>query len=190
TILTNEKYTGAAVYNVRRRGKYWRPVKGGEPREDKTLAVRQGRQRRQGQKTLPSERNKHEDLIVRPNAHTAIVSRELWVQCQRRLESRRVEAGKPGHAPYGGNRRGPSPWSLTGLCFCGRCAAVMWGGVKSTTKNGHHYVYRRLVCSTARRDGCQQNGCRTQTLEQKALLEGRAGGTQSRNFNPKTPTTV
>jgi DNA invertase Pin-like site-specific DNA recombinase len=186
-ILTREEYTGATVYNGRRRGKYHR-IKGGEVKKCNDLAAREAKRRRRNQKTLPSEKNAPEDMIIARNAHPAIVSPELFAQVQRKLAGMQRAT-----SPFGGAKReGLKPWVLSGLAHCGRCGAVMWGGYKSTRKkDGREYVYRRMICSSARRYGTRKggeaarSGCLTQGVDPGVIIAEAVKLVQEQLLDPK-----
>jgi DNA invertase Pin-like site-specific DNA recombinase len=187
-ILTREEYTGATVYNGRRRGKYHR-IKGGEVKKCNDLAAREAKRRRRNQKTLPSERNAPQDMIIVRDAHPAIIAPELFAKVQRKLA-----AMKRSTSPFGGvkREREGKPWVLSGLAFCGRCQAVMWGGYKSTrNKGGKQYVYRRMICSSARRYGTRKageagrSGCLTQGVDQAVIVAEAVKLVQEQLLDPQ-----
>jgi hypothetical protein len=142
-ILTNPRYTGDAVWNMSHQGKYHR-VAGGSVTTDTTLNARESRRRRQGLRGLPRDAVATEDVIIKQNAHPAIVEREAFGGVQEKLARNRKRT-----TPI----RGGGDWKLTGLLFCGDCGSAMWGMTDRRRERGKTYVYRKYECSGNRRHG-------------------------------------
>jgi site-specific DNA recombinase len=176
-ILTNERYTGTSLWNEKHKGKYHR-VKG-HAVVPSDYTRREGRRRSRGGKTLPVEVNVAEDVIIRPDAHPAIVSKELYQAVQKQLEARRLC-----RTPV----QGGGPWALSGLLFCARCGAVMWGKVEWTSRKrggGVRYRYTRYMCSTTSRVGVKRSPCGTRCIDQGDALASVVKLIQERLLAPK-----
>jgi DNA invertase Pin-like site-specific DNA recombinase len=174
-ILTNERYTGRAVWNTTHRGKYHRAHEGSVAASD--FAAREGRRRAQGLKHLATEKNNPEDFFVVENAHEALVSRELFDLVQERLREARGWTSP----------RGPkTEWALSGLIFCAGCGAPMWGTVL-TPKEGR-YRYPIYHCSTVRNYGAKGSGerrCRPNTVGRDDILDAVIRRLQEHLLDPK-----
>ena len=135
-ILTNRRYTGDAVWNRRPKGKFFE-VNGGKP-------SRKPKRRRQRVR-----RNDPAEWVVVPEAHAATISRADFRAAQRRIEGSRRNSGYQAR-----NRR--TPYSLSGLLFCG-CGNPMWGqATQRPLANGKVRSHRYYICSgghTGRTEG-------------------------------------
>jgi DNA invertase Pin-like site-specific DNA recombinase len=153
-LLACREYLGEICWNASTRGKYSRVVSG----EVKPV---KGRKDRKGGR--PFNRNAPEDYIVTPNAHPAIIDRETFDACQKKLA--KTWRGKPGcrttPIPGGGD------WMLSGLLFCGACGGRMVGVTERHTYSGNLHVYRQYVCKTNQRLSagiCRRNAVKQETV--------------------------
>jgi hypothetical protein len=119
-ILKNPHYVGDAEWGRVGVGKYHRAVNAGV----EAVASRRKRQvNAQG-------------LILVPDAHPAIVTRDIWEKVQQKLESRRTERHFPRQAGY----------VLSGILRCGHCGERMYGSGNLHRRPGKTYRYRRYLC--------------------------------------------
>jgi hypothetical protein len=152
-LLACRAYLGEIVWNVSGQGKYHR-VEGGE------VCTVKGRSRK-GRSRLV--RNDPEDWIVTTDAHPAIIDRETFDACQRKLAATR--RGKPGcrNTPV----RGGGDWVLTGMLYCGMCGGRMVGVTDRRKSKDKTLVYRHYVCKASQRlsaGACRKNATRQETI--------------------------
>ncbi len=115
-ILNNSVYTGDLTWNKRTQGKFHRIANGqAQKRETLHRAV---------------EKNRQQDWIVVPNAHEALVSRDLFLRAQQRRSEE-----KQTHENFRRGRGKDSPFLLTSLMVC-RCGFKIQG---YTHCNGSHH---------------------------------------------------
>jgi DNA invertase Pin-like site-specific DNA recombinase len=107
-ILTNSVYTGDMTWNKRSQGKFHR-IANGQATKRETL----GRQ---------VQRNAQQNWITFPNAHDALVPRDLF----RRAQSRRTEE-KSSKENFRRGRGKNSPFLLTSLLVCKHCGFKLQG---------------------------------------------------------------
>jgi DNA invertase Pin-like site-specific DNA recombinase len=153
-LLACRAYLGEIVWNVSGQGKYHR-VEGGE-----VCAVKA--RGRKGSSRLV--RNDPEDWIVTPDAHPALIDRETFEACQRKLAATR--RGKPGcrNTPV----RGGGDWILTGMLYCGMCGGRMVGVTDRRKYKDKTLVYRHYVCKASQR--LCAGACRKNAVKQEAVL--------------------
>ena len=120
-ILLNEKYTGVDIYN-------------------KTSAKTFG-------KDGKYHRNSHirkpnSEIYRHPDAHPAIIPKELFDKAQELMKSRSRKGGHKSNALF------------TGIIFCGFCGSpIHLDSHSKTCKNGLKYVYRKYRCNNYRESG-------------------------------------
>jgi DNA invertase Pin-like site-specific DNA recombinase len=152
-ILACRTYLGELGWNASTRAKYHR-VSGNEVRAVK------GRRRDNRQR-----RNAPEDWIVVPDAHPAVIDRETFAACEKKLAATR--RGCPGcrntPLPGGGD------WVLTGILFCGMCGGRMVGITHRVRYKSTVHVYRRYVCKASQRQSA--GTCRMNAVRQEAVLD-------------------
>jgi DNA invertase Pin-like site-specific DNA recombinase len=140
-ILRNEVYLGDAVWNRRRCGKFFGTLDG--------LPVpRTGR--RGGEEKVPAQHH-----VRKPQAHEALVSRDLWGAVQLQL-SRRRKLTTPKLA---------NDFRLTGLLVCGHCGGKMLGNhkpLRGRAAKGQHVS--SYLCGNYSRHGTRAC-CRNAILE-------------------------
>ena len=125
TILLNEKYVGAWVWNKTRFLK--------DPDSGRRRPVRRP----------PAE------WIRQDRPELRIVDDELWQAVQSRLQQIRQGFGRPGRPPTGGARPMYSGYLLTGLLRCAVCGARMRAQTAVKRKRGHVYRAGWYRCSFA-----------------------------------------
>jgi len=111
-VLTNVRYTGTFIWNVRSSSKYY-CVRNGEVSE----APRAGK-------------NEPGDWIVLENNHPAIIERRTFDAAQRRLLARRSKKRSSASSPR------PDRYVMTGLVHCEKCGSRMVGH----SVKGHQYL--------------------------------------------------
>jgi site-specific DNA recombinase len=149
-ILNCRAYLGELVWNASTRGKYSR-VAGGE------VAPVKGRGRRR------FARNAAEDCIVVRDAHPAVIDRETFEACQRKLLATRRGQPRCRTTP----KAGGGDWVLSGLLHCGMCGGRMVGITERRVYAGKEHVYRRYVCVAGQRSGpgsCRKNAVRQEDI--------------------------
>lgn len=120
-------YVGDAVRGRRTCGKFNRLVN----------------QRIEPVKGRPKSEYHSQGLIVVPNAHPALIDRDVWNRTQERIR-RTKRHSSPG-------RRGPqdaSRYALTHFMFCGRCGSPMYGKLH---RRGVTFPYVTYACPNASR---------------------------------------
>jgi hypothetical protein len=154
-VLGNRRYTGVQIYGEQHKGKYSKvSVKG------VTAAVsphrREALKKKQGLRNLPRVKNDPGELVIKENAHPAIVSAELFEQARTKLARLAVKDGH--HCRRTTPVQGGGKWVFSGLLYCGSCDQPMWG---TTLKRGkaNEYTYERYICSSARTQGARRSGC-------------------------------
>jgi DNA invertase Pin-like site-specific DNA recombinase len=150
-ILKNRKYCGDYVWNTEGKGKYHRV--------------------RDGQIRLTTKQDKKTDTpaehwIVTPNAHPAIISRELFEQVQAKMVRMRKRTGPC---------RECEPFLLSGLLICGHCGFRMMG---HTIKGGRYYV-----CSGWKVHG--RSFCGRHCTSEKPLVDAIVRKLQTEFLNPE-----
>src|SRR5713101_1259437 len=115
-ILNNSVYTGDLTWNKRTQGKFHRITNGlAQKRETLHRAV---------------EKNRKQDWIVVPDAHEALVARDLFLRAQQRRGDE-----KKSHENFRRGRGKDSPFLLTSLLVCAHCGFKLQG---FTHRNGYH----------------------------------------------------
>jgi DNA invertase Pin-like site-specific DNA recombinase len=150
-LLACRAYLGEIVWNASTRGKYSRVV-GGD-----VAAVR-------GRGGRPFAHNAPEDWVVTPDAHPALIDRETFDACQKKLAATR--RGQPGcrATPV----KGGGDWVLSGLLYCGVCGGRMVGVTERRNYNGKPLVYRYYACKANQRTGA--GTCRKNAVKQEAVV--------------------
>jgi site-specific DNA recombinase len=114
-ILLNEKYTGVEIYN-------------------KTSAKVFGKDGKYHRNSHISKPNS--EIYRHPNAHPAIISKELFDKAQELMKSRSRKGGHKSNALF------------TGIIFCGFCKSpIHLDSHSMTCKNGIKYTYRKYRCN-------------------------------------------
>jgi site-specific DNA recombinase len=155
-LLCNPAYLGRIVWNTKHQGKYAR-LQGGKIGKDDSAKGREQTRRRERRRCLPKVKNPAGDRIEVANAHTPLVTPELFAAVARRLAWNQKRT-----TPV----RDHNPWLLTGLLRCGACGSRMHGthGARRTT--GVHDYY---VCESARNNtGCR---CKKYVRQDDLLAE-------------------
>jgi DNA invertase Pin-like site-specific DNA recombinase len=154
-ILMNPAYQGDVVYNVTSKGKYTQ-IRGGASTPGPDRQALKNRLRR---KSLPAEKNDPAEWLVCANAHPALVDRQTFAAAQqKRVANFRKRRTLQNDA---------EPWLLAGLLYCGHCGGIMWGQKIERKGATRDYLYRRYVCSTAKRRGkdhCHQNAVNPEVI--------------------------
>jgi DNA invertase Pin-like site-specific DNA recombinase len=137
-ILTNSVYTGNLTWNKRSQGKFHR-IANGQAMKRETL----GRQ---------VQRNAPQDWITIPDAHEALVSRDLF----RRAQGRRTEE-KSTKENFRRGRGKSSPFLLTSLLVCKHCGFKLQGFTGHTgyrrASDGAESLSYSYVCGGYRTKG-------------------------------------
>lgn len=100
------------------------------------------------------------------NAHEAIIDRETWNMCQKRMKD----------SPFNASHKAKFPYLLSGLIYCGYCGKRMVA-VSSTRKETHYHYY-----------ACQTKGCpryRRDDLEDRVVNELQKAFSPSDDFKAK-----
>src|SRR5262249_39104581 len=107
---------------------------------------------------LPHALAKDEDCIIKPDAHPALVTPELFEACRRRREENRTNYSAP-RCPRG--RKG-HVWPLAGQMKCGHCGQPVWTLPGGDEGGRRDYVdCCRVACSARRAKGpaaCPHSG--------------------------------
>jgi DNA invertase Pin-like site-specific DNA recombinase len=152
-ILRRRTYCGDYVWNEQHWGKY-HGVKGGKLEKATDLREREEERRRKKTRTLSPRRNAAADVLIVPDAHPAIVSRDLFALCESKRAANKVRKSPNGAGPV-------KP--LAGLASCGHCGEPMWTLNRSQTKPKKGRKYTRLVvaCSASRQQPplCRADCC-------------------------------
>jgi site-specific DNA recombinase len=154
-MLTNPAYLGHSVWNARHTGTCAR-ITGGKVKGDDSARSREQQRRRRGMKHAPETANASADVMVRQNAHPALIDPATFAAVASRLASNRKQTG-----PLGAD----GPYFLSGLCRCGACGARMHGEYHA---GGKAQRLRYYACSTARLKGSCWAGKR---VAQEFLLD-------------------
>jgi DNA invertase Pin-like site-specific DNA recombinase len=148
-VLENPHYVGHSVFGRVNRGRFCR-VLGGEARPVAGIPkTKLGN---------PKKQTNTDGLIANPDAHEAIITRELWEHVQEKLKARRREKRFP---------RG-SGYPLAGLVLCGHCGKRMHGCTNRYKHRKNRRVYRRYVCSSYNLNG--PSSCGFHSIREDALL--------------------
>jgi DNA invertase Pin-like site-specific DNA recombinase len=150
-LLRNPVYTGELHWGRKRHCKY-HTMKGGQAVPIKTEKTPRGK---------PRKLNKApEDVLVIPNAHPAIVTRERFERVKRKLKAKSIESDRKG------TRRRHPDYPLSGLLFCGDCGSRMTSLTVQIGRPAKAEV-RRYECTTYRnqgRDRCNMNPIMEETI--------------------------
>jgi site-specific DNA recombinase len=150
-ILTCRAYLGEIVWNVSTNGKYSR-VAGGEVQPVK------------GRKSRRVVRNDPGDRIVTVDAHPAIIDRETFDACQKKLAATCRGGSHCRHTPLPGG----GDWILSGMLYCGMCGGRMVGVAERRRYKDKLHVYRYYVCKANQR--LSAGTCRKNGVKQEAVL--------------------
>lgn len=94
----------------------------------------------------PGKKYKPEEQWIRtPNAHPAIISKEIFNLVK--------EKSKERNAIYPGFRTGQSPFLLRGIFYCPNCGGRMVSSQSGSRKEDKKYVHRYYVCGNYQRKG-------------------------------------
>jgi DNA invertase Pin-like site-specific DNA recombinase len=151
--LRHPVYTGTMPFARRRTGKYF-VVSG-----DRVIKRKGGRT---SKGTVRDEDNPKEEQIHKPDAHPAIIGRELFDRVQRRLFGSRL-AFRDGEKQ---DRRLHS-WPLSGLLYCAECKARMWGAEVKARSDRPGKV-RTYACSTYLEHGSA--ACHHNSVHESVIL--------------------
>jgi DNA invertase Pin-like site-specific DNA recombinase len=138
-ILTNSAYTGDLTWNKKSQGKFHRIANGQATKRETTLG-------RQVQQNAP------QDWIMIPNAHEALIPRDLF----RRAQSRRSEE-RSSKDNFRRGRGKNSPFLLTSLLVCQHCGFKLQGFTGHTgyrrASDGTESLSYSYVCGGYRSKG-------------------------------------